>query len=228
LDINIKNLAVFEIGGVEIWITQTTFGTWVIMAVLTALAITVRVKIKKFQEVPSGFQNVIESLVEMFLNYYRTNAGEKLMYLGNWFFMMFSFILLSNISGMFFLRPPTADWTMTFAFALVAFILIQVLGIRYRKMGYLKDLCRPVILFLPLNVIGELARPVALSFRLFGNVLAGTILMTLLYEMAPYFMRFVIPIALHMYFDLFAGALQTFIITTLSISFIGAASTVES
>ena len=77
-----------------------------------------------------------------------------------------------------------------------------------------------MFIFFPLNLIGELARPVSLSFRLFGNILAGTILMTLVYKLAPLVLQFVIPAALHAYFDLFTGALQTYIFCALSIMFI--------
>jgi F-type H+-transporting ATPase subunit a len=79
----------------------------------------------------------------------------------------------------------------------------------------------------PLNLIGELARPVSLSFRLFGNILAGMILMTLLYTMAPVVLRFIVPIPLHFYFDLFSGILQAYVFCILSLSFIGAAASTD-
>ena len=135
--------------------------------------------------------------------------------------MVFAFIFVSNISGLFFMRPPTADWTVTFPLAFVTFFLIQALGAVYRKGKFVKDLFKPNPIFFPLNVIGELARPISLSFRLFGNILAGMILMSLLYALPPMFIRFGVPIPLHMFFDLFAGVLQTYIFSILSLSFIG-------
>ena len=232
MDFDIKNHAVLRLGDIEVWITDTMISTWIIMGVLIVFAVIVRIKVRNFTEVPSGFQNLIESLVEVFDGYVRSTAGEKLMYLGNWFFTLFIFILISNISGLFGLRPPTADWSMTLSMALVTFVLIQVLGVRYRKAQYVKDLFAPlpwwcpIPLFLPINVIGELARPISLSFRLFGNILAGLIMMALLYSMAPVIIRFGFPAALHIYFDLFAGILQTYIFCTLSLSFIAGAAEV--
>ena len=217
----------FRIGGVDVWITDTIVSTWIIMGLLIALAIVTRIMLPKFKDVPTGFQNVMEAIVEFYENFAKENLGAKLMPLASWFFMAFLFVFLSNISGMFFLRPPTADWSMTFALAFASFLMIQYAAIRYKKWAYLKELCQPFPLFLPLNIIGEFARPVSLSFRLFGNILAGTILMTLLYNMAPYFLRFVLPAALHGYFDLFSGVLQTYIFCALSIAFIGNAAIVE-
>ena len=227
MSFDIKTIAVLTIGGIEIWITETMTGTWIIMALLIALAVAVRVRLNKFNEVPTGFQNAIEAIVEAFCNFVRESAGEKLMFLGNWYFMVFSFILLSNLSGLLFLRPPTADWTLTFAFAFVTFLLIQAMGIKFRKGGYIKSLFEPYPAFFPLNVIGEISRPISLSFRLFGNILAGTILMGLLYEMAPVLLRFLVPLPLHAFFDVFAGVLQTYVFSVLSLSFISAAASAE-
>ena len=203
------------------------------MGVLISLAVVVRIKLRNFKDVPTGFQNVIEAIVEVFENYLRSTVGDKLMFLGNWFFTVFIFILLSNLSGLIpGMRPPTADWSMTVGLALVTFTLIQVMGVRYRKAGYIKNLFAPlpwwcpIPLFLPINVIGELARPISLSFRLFGNMLAGLIMMSLIYALFPIFAQFVIPAALHAYFDIFSGVLQTYIFVTLSMTFISGAAEV--
>jgi F-type H+-transporting ATPase subunit a len=193
------------------------------MAVIIAFAIVARIMLKKFKDVPRGFQNFVELIVETFSNFYRNATDGKFFFMGNWFFMCFFFILLSNISGLFLLRPPTADWATTLALALVTFVMIHIMGIRYRKGKYLKGFLSPFFLFLPLNIISEIARPISLSFRLFGNILSGLITMALLYAMAPVFIRFVVPSALHLYFDLFAGVLQTYIFCMLSISFIKSA-----
>ena len=222
MDFSIKNLWVFTIGGVEVWITETMRNAWIIMAALIIFAIIVRIKLKKWTDVPKGLQNVVEMMVESFDNFVRGVANEKFMFLGNWYFMVFAFVLVSNICGIVGLRPPTADWATAFAFALATFFLIHFMGIRYRKGKYLKSFFEPYIPFFPLNVISELARPISLSFRLFGNVLGGMILMSLVYAL-PIYVRFIIPAFLHAYFDLFSGALQTYIFCILSLSFINAA-----
>ena len=221
MDFNINNYGVLKIGNLQIWITQTLISTWIIMAVLIALAIVVRVKLKNFKENPKGFQNVIEYLVEMFDNFMHGVVGDKLMFLGSWFFTVFAFVWLSNICGLFFMRNPTADWATNFALALVTFFLIHIMGLKYRGRKHLKTFIEPFPVFLPLNIIGELARPISLSFRIFGNVLSGMILLTLIYQ--PIFLRFLIPVPLHAFFDLFSGSIQTYVFTILSLSFISAA-----
>lgn len=220
MDFSVENIRVLNIGGVEVWITRTIFNTWLIMLFLVALAVIVRLRLRKFTEIPKGFQNAVESVIEIFEGFALNALGEKLLPLGKWFFTVFAFILASNLSGMIGLRPPTADWATTFALALATFILIQAMGIRYRKGQYIKSFFEPHPVFFPLNAIGELARPISLSFRLFGNVLAGFILITLVYNLTPIFARFGLPAALHAYFDLFSGVLQTYIFCILSMMFI--------
>ena len=228
MNFDIRNLFVINIGGVEVWITETQVVTWMIMAVLITFAVIVRRKLRKFENVPkSKLQQFTEVIVDFFDRFVRSTAGNKLAFLGNWFFAVFAMIFLSSFSGLFGFRPPTADWSFTFAMALVTFMLIQVLGIKFRGKGYLKGLMQPAVVFLPTNIIGELSRPVSLSFRLFGNVLAGLILLTLIYTLPPVPFRFGLPVVLHAYFDLISGFLQTYIFCVLSLSFISGAAGVE-
>ena len=194
------------------------------MLLLIAVAVIVRVRLRKFQEIPKGFQNVVEMAIESFDGFVRSTAGERLMFLGDWFFMVFTFILVSNLSGIVGFRPPTADWATAFAFALATFAMTHALGVARRKGKYLKSFFEPNPIFFPLNVIGELSRPISLSFRLFGNVLTAMILMSLIYALIPIYLRFVLPAVLHAYFDLFSGVLQTYIFCTLSLTFIYTAS----
>jgi len=227
MDFNIKNLWVVHLAGTEVWITETILNTWVIMLLLIVLAIVVRIKLRTFRKIPAGIQNAIEAVIEFYDSFIQSTVGERFMYLGNWFFMVFAFVLVSNLSGIIGVRPPTADWTTTFALALATFILIQVMGISQRRGRYVKSFFEPNFIFLPLNLIGELARPISLSFRLFGNVLAGMIIMSLVYGLFPVYLRFIVPAALHAYFDLFSGVLQTYIFCMLSLTFIHSASSAE-
>ncbi|MFA5561543.1 MAG: F0F1 ATP synthase subunit A [Eubacteriales bacterium] len=220
MDFTVDVLWVWHIGGMEVWITRTIFNTWVLMACLVLFALFVRLRLHTFRDRPRGFQNAVEAMVELFDTFLKNTGGEKLMPLSPWFFTVFAFLLLSNFSGVIGLRPPTADWATAFAFALGTFVLIQVMGLRYRKGAYLKSFFEPNPIFFPLNLIGELSRPVSLSFRLFGNVLSGLILLSMVYQLAPVFLRFVLPAALHFYFDLFIGALQAYIFCVLSLMFI--------
>lgn len=211
----------FQWGGETVYVTQTMVSTWIIMAVMILLAVIVRIRIThRFTSVPRGFQNVIEALVEAMNTFARNTMGEKLEGFGAYFFSIFGFILLSNYSGLVGLRPPTSDLATTIALALSTFVLIHLSGIVYQKGRYFKDYFSPSPIFFPINLVGELSKPISLAFRLFGNILGGVIIMGLVYQMLPVALRFVLPDILHIYFDVFVGALQAFIFTVLSMTFI--------
>jgi len=184
------------------------------------MSIIIHFKIKDFKEKPRGFQNIIELIVQSMDNFVTTSMGEKYAYFGNWFFGVFTFIILSNYSGLLALRPPTASLGTTLALGLSTFGLIHFMGIFKNGKGYFKEFFEPMPLMFPLNVIGDLAIPISLSFRLFGNILGGLIVLSLMYGLFPFILRFGVPAFAHMYFDLFAGGLQAFIFTILSMTFI--------
>jgi len=218
--LNVENYWVLKIAGYDVWITETIFNTWIVMAVLIILAIIARMKLKSFKVIPSGFQNVIESLVEIFDNFVTNTMGEKLSYVAPWFFMVFILVLSSGLFSTFGFRAPTADFITTFALAMVTFLMMVVLGFRHRKGKYLKSLFQPNFVFFPINVLGEIAKPVSLSFRLFGNMLSGTIILTLWYALTPTLLQIGIPAALHGFFDVIMGFLQTYIFVIISLMYI--------
>jgi F-type H+-transporting ATPase subunit a len=145
------------------------------------------------------------------------------------------FIGISNIAGLFGLRPPTADVNTTMGLALMTFVMIHFFGCKSKGVGtYLKGFLEPFPALLPLNIMGELATPISLSFRLFGNIVGGLIIMNLLYGalggltssllgIGIPFLQVGIPAFLHIYFDLFAGLLQSFIFTMLTMVFVSIA-----
>lgn len=221
MDFTNKNIAVlFEIAGVEFYLTQTLLATWIVMAVLIIFAIIVRIKLKNFKEIPTGFQNVVESLVETMDNFTINTMGKEYRQFGGYFFGVFAFILLSNYSGLFGLRPPTSDLATTIVLAGSTFVLVHITGIKRQKKGYIKGFFEPNPIFLPINLISEISDILSLTFRLFGNILGGVIIVGLVYTMVPYVLSFILPTALHLYFDIFSGALQAFIFTVLSMTMI--------
>lgn len=219
LDIDASVYKILHIGGTDVWITQTVVTTWFFMAVLVIIALILRSKIKNYTDKPQGGQNFVELLVETMDSFARGNMGEKYAYFGNWFFGIFVFILVSNLSGLLGFRPPTADLATTAAITLTTFILIHFMGIITGPKTYFKGYLEPIPFLLPLNIISELATPVSLSFRLFGNILGGMIIMSMVYSLPIYF-NFGIPAVLHIYFDVFAGCIQTVIFVMLSMTFI--------
>jgi len=205
-------------------ITDTLISTWIIGGILVALAVITRIKVKKFSQVPSSaFQNIMELVVETFDNFVVSIMTKRYAYFGSWFFGLFLFIMAANMSGMFGLRPPTADFALTYPLALTTVILVQFIGIRYnmKKGEYLKEIfMRPVpIVFAPLNIVAEFARSISLSLRLFGNVVGGLILMGLVYGLFPWFMTLGIPAVLSLYFDVAIGLLHALLFVVLSMYF---------
>lgn len=221
--LNIDNLWVLNIAGIEVWITETIFNTWIIMVVLIVLAIIARIKLRSFQLIPRGFQNIVEAVVETFDNFASNSLGKKLSYIAPWFFMVFVFVFSSALFSIFGLRAPTADWATTFALAFASFSLMLIMGFKHRKGEYLKSFLYPHFIFFPLNLIGELAKPISLSFRLFGNMLSGTIILTLYYSLTPLLVQFGIPALLHGFFDVIIGAIQTYIFVIISMMYVNGA-----
>lgn len=240
MDIGIHVAKVFTVGGVEIWITETMINTWIICGLLLLIAFIINRSIKNPKRVPTGLQNVVEFVVDSTDKFVESVMGEHAKRFSSFYGGMFIFLMVSNISGLFlgpgtrfygvsdgswfaFMRPPTADIATTFALALTTFFMTQGFGIYAKGLkGWGKDLTEPMIPLTPLNIIGELANPISLSFRLFGNILGGTIIMGLYYNL-PWFMMLGVPSALHFYFDIFAGVLQAFIFVMLSMTFVSSA-----
>ncbi len=213
----------FEIGGQPIYLTETVVNTWVVIGIMTLIALIIRLKMSKFKEVPqSKFQTVVEMVVdtlnEFIANTMGGSSGKKF---AGYFGPLMIFVAVCNLSGLIGFRPPTADFATTLAFALITFFMIHGFGIKSKGLGYFKGFLEPIPFLLPINIVGELATPVSLSFRLFGNILGGTIIMGLVYAMFPKIVIFLgIPAALHTYFDVFAGVLQAFIFVMLSMTFV--------
>ncbi len=216
----IKGLFQFELFGQELWITTSHVCILIVDIIIIAFLIAANRKIKKAQEIPKGFQNVIEMIVELIDNLTNSNMGKNGAKFANYIGSIFIFILVSNLSGLFGLRPPTADYEVTLPLGLMTFCIIQYNNVRHNKMGALKSLFEPVPVFFPVNLIGEVAVPISLSLRLFGNVLSGTVLMSLLYALVPIFIQIGLPAVLHIYFDIFAGAIQAYVFCMLTMAYV--------
>lgn len=216
----IKGLFSYELFGQKLWITTTHVSILIVDVALIIFFLLVRKKMKHPNDVPKGLQNVAEIIVEMLDNMVKGSLGENAGKFANYIGSIFIFILISNISGIFGLRPPTADYGVTLPLGLLSFCIIQYNNIKHNKLGAVKSLMEPIPLFLPVNLIGEIAVPISLSLRLFGNVLSGTVMMALIYGLIPVFCRFGIPSVLHVYFDLFAGAIQTYVFCMLTMTYV--------
>lgn len=189
-----------------------------------------RVKKLEVKSNPKGFLQVGILYVETLNNIIVTNIGEKhgkkfSAYLGS----VFIYLLLANTIGLVGFETPTSSLSVTLVFALITWILIQGVGISQNGLkGYIKGFFDPIFPFVIPNFFGAVAPLISLSMRLFGNVLSGGIIMSMLYSFTAFlssklpliggfniFGVIVAPI-IHLYFDLFAGFLQAFIFMTLT------------
>jgi len=202
---------VFTIFGLPV--TESVVNTWLVMAVLIILALIFR---RNLQVYPDKRQNVVEAIVEAVSGLVNTTMGQKnkgfMPYIGTLFFLL----LFSNLLGIFGLRPPTADFSVTIAYGIVTFFCIHYFAIKAKGWSYIKGMGEPFIFLLPMNLIGEVAKPFSLGMRLYGNLLGGSVIMAMISGAVALF----VPAVASIYFDLFSGILQSFIFVMLTMVFI--------
>ncbi|QXM06712.1 F0F1 ATP synthase subunit A [Crassaminicella indica] len=220
---------VFEIAGIKV--TETVTNTWIIMALLILFSFLAT---RKLEQMPKGLQNFVELLVDGIYKLTAQTMGKDKIGFAPYIGTLLIYLVCANLAGLFALRPPTADVNTTMGLALITFFMIHFFGMKRKGVGkYLKGFLDPIPLMLPMNIISELATPISLSFRLFGNIVGGLIIMSLLYGglagigaklgiMIPIF-QVGIPVPLHLYFDVFAGVLQSFIFSMLTMVFVSMA-----
>lgn len=219
---------VLTLFGIDIELQQSILN-WLLLCILFAIFfIWAGKKFEKadVRKAPSGILLITEMITGLCTNIIGDNLKSKtkryLPFMGTLIMMM----AVSNLLGLVGLQPPTSNLSFNITLALMMFFLIQYNGIKKGGLtARLKELTEPMWLLTPLNVIGELALPISLSMRLFGNILAGSIIMLLVYTV----MQSMFPAGaliylatpfLHAYFDVFSGLIQTYIFFTLASFFL--------
>ena len=227
IDFMIHGVFSYELFGQTLWITTSHVCAIVVFLVLLLFIFAANRAIKKGSEVPTGFQNVVELIVEKLDGMIDSTMGKSAPAFRNYIGTIFIFILVCNISGLFGLRPPTADYGTTLALGLMTFTLITFNKFKHQKVkGVIKGLCDPWPIWAPINIIGDVAVPISLSLRLFANVLSGVVMMALIYGLLGK-IAVIWPAALHVYFDLFSGCIQTYVFCMLTMTYITDACTTE-
>ncbi len=220
IDFMVHGVFPYEFFGHTVWITTTHICLLIVLLVLIGFSVAANAAMKHAQEVPGFFQNVVELIVEKLDGMIKSTMGKSASKFANYIGTVFIFILICNISGLFGLRPPTADYGVTLPLGLMTFVLIHFNKFKYKKVkGVLQDLCDPWPIWAPINLIGYVAVPISLSLRLFANVLSGVVMMALVYGL----LRVIAigwPAVLHVYFDLFSGAIQTYVFCMLTMTYI--------
>jgi len=233
-EVSLKAQELFSIGGFDI--TNGLVLTLIASMVLIVFSVILRSKIKM---VPGKLQSAVEMGVEGFLGLMESTLGS--MKVAEQYFPLvatiFIFILTSNLLGIFpgvgsltyenngvhlpLFRSPAADLNFTLAFAVISVIVTNIIGMAsVGVFSHLKKFINfkgPMEFFIGiLEIVSEIAKVVSLSFRLFGNVFAGEVLLTIIFFLVPY----IAPLPF-MFLEVFVALIQAFIfamITLVSIS----------
>ena len=221
-------------------ISETMVVSWIVMILITGFCIWLTHDLK--EENISKRQALAEMLVEMANKFVVGNMGEKFRYMIPFVAALFATSVVSNLISLVGLRSPTSDLSTEAAWAVVVFIMITVQKIKTSGFGgYLKGFTQPIPVMTPFNVLSELATPVSMACRHFGNILSGVVINGLIYGalavassallgLIPGLVGDVlsqipildvgVPAILSVYFDWFSGIMQAFIFCMLTVMYI--------
>ena len=209
-------------------ITDTIISMWKVTLIIIIIAIILSRKIKT---VPGKRQSLVEMYITMINNLisdaFEKNSQDFVPFIGT----MFLFLLLANMIDIVNivipsanLVPPTKDINIVLAFSIITMISVIYAGIKYTKLsGWLKSFIKPVPIILPFKILDYVTKPISLTLRMFGNILAGFLILIVLYSLVPA----VLPSVASLYFDLFDGALQAYIFVFLTSLYIGEAINID-
>lgn len=185
--------------------------TWIIMAVLTLLAIVFVRNLKV--ENPGKKQLALEAFISFLNNFFTDILGEEGRRYIPYLISTALYIGVANLIGLLGFKPPTKDLNVTAALALMSLFLIYYAGFHKKGMkGFLKSFTEPMAIVTPINIMEIAIRPVSLCMRLFGNVIGSFVIMELLKMIMPA----ILPVPFSLYFDIFDGLIQTYVFVFLT------------
>lgn len=219
----------------DLVITESQINSWLIMLSILGLALymTHGIALK-----PQTKRQVLaEWAVEQVENLVSDNMGQRFIQFVPFIAAIMVISAFSSLMSLVGLRPPTADMNVVAGWAIVVFIIITYYKLKGGLFPYVKGFFEPVPVFAPFNIIGELATPVSMSFRHYGNVLSGVVISTLvafaLQGLSKIvlgwlpgvlgnfpFLQIGLPAILSLYFDIFSGLMQAFIFAMLTMLYI--------
>ncbi len=221
---------IFELdifGGLKV--TETTMNFWII---ILATFVLCKVLTHKMEIIPRKKTQIIaEKIVQTIDGMVRDTMGEKCMHFAPYIMALFASSIFGSLITLLGMRSTTADINTTAGWAIMTFIMIHYNGIKYSGIGYFKKYGEPMKFMVPLNIVSDITLPFSLALRHYGNVIGGTILMSIVYSALAGltimlfnieipFMQIGIPAFLSLYFDLFSGAIQAFIFCMLTMVFV--------
>ena len=237
------NLFTIHAFGMNIPVADSIVMMWIIMAVLVVLSVLFT---RNLKTVPTGRQNAAEAVVETVTKLIKGNMKHHAVDFVPYFGTILLFLAFANVAGIFNILPtaaelykltglaffdrlpefsfdpPTKDLNITVTMALMTVGLVMLAGIRYKgPKGFLLSFFKPVPIMFPFHILDYGTRTASLSLRLFGNILAGYIIMEILYT-GVIFVKPLIPLA-SFFFDIFDAGLQAYIFVFLSSVYISEA-----
>jgi F-type H+-transporting ATPase subunit a len=197
---------------------DTMINTWITMAIVILIGYLAKRIVAKRQRIPSGWLNGVEFIFETLGAQFEQTLETKASRFAPLLITLFLFLLISNWLGLFPLfTSPTADLNTTLGLAVMIMGVVHLSGIRDKGVGYFKHFVKPHWSLLPIHLIDEIAKPATLAFRLFGNIVAGEILIFILAALVPFLL---FPSVVWLAASTFIGIIQAFIFTMLSMSYI--------
>lgn len=203
------------LGGFEIQVAESVVVTWVIMALilLFSMILTRNLKVQNIGK----RQLVAETIVTKLEGFVAGMVGEEGRAYVPYLATVLVFIGISNIIGLFGMKPPTKDLNVTAALSLMSILLIEYAGIHKKGVrGWLRGFTQPIAIVTPINILEVFIKPLSLCMRLFGNVLGAFVIMELLKLLVPV----ALPIPFSFYFDIFDGLIQAYVFVFLTSLFI--------
>ena len=231
----------FEGSPFELRITQTTISLFTVTLLLIGLAFLVTRKISKR---PGKVQVLVEKAVNMLYGLVEDTMGKHNMKFAPYIGTLFLSSIIGTLIGMTQLfRSVTADLSVTLAWAIVTSVMVWYSSIKnFGFKAWLKGFTEPIVVMTPMNIVSEIAQPVSMAFRHFGNVAGGSVLTALIYAALSLLTNLVfgwlpdvvlanlppifqagIPAVLSIYFDLFSGFVQAFVFSLLTMIYVAGA-----
>ena len=191
--------------------------TWIVIIVLICFGFFAT---KSKNRLPGPLQVVGELFVKHLYELTEDALGEELSKkYAPLICALFMFLVLSNWLGIIpHLEEPTKDLNTPLSLGLMGFFIAHYAGIKAKGIKtYLKDYCEPMFIMAPLNIIGELAKVISISFRLFGNIMGGAIIILVVSYLT---FSIITPPFLNAFFGMFVGTIQAFVFTMLTVVYI--------
>lgn len=194
-------------------ITTSIVIQWVIIAILGIGSFLLT---RNLKEKPDKKQAALEKIYDTVKSVVESTMGESYLNFVPYIGSLMIYLIFLNFMGLIGIKPPTQDLSVTVGLAITTFVTIHYTAIKRNGFGrYLKGYAEPFAFMTPINIMERVMLPVSLALRLFGNMLAATILVDLVYEALGHF-AIGIPIIVHGYFDLFDGTIQMLVFSMLT------------